>query len=175
MNPVSRIFTVLFFVVATLYGCRGNRQATTSEQELADKKLKEKYAAMMGVPGSEITNLPLYRFIDEWYSVPYKYGGKSKSGVDCSGFVSLLYAQVYKKTIAGSAASLYKACNAVNEKKLEEGDLVFFKINSDKITHVGIYLRNRHFAHASTKKGVIINSLDEAYYKKYFFKGGKVK
>ncbi|HET6991981.1 MAG TPA: C40 family peptidase, partial [Bacteroidia bacterium] len=120
-------------------------------------------------------NVALYKFIDEWYSVPYKSAGKSKEGVDCSGFVSILYSQVYKKTIGGPATSIFEECKPVAEKNLEEGDLVFFKINSDKISHVGVYLKNRHFVHASVHNGVIISSLDEAYYKKYFFKGGKIK
>ena len=124
---------------------------------------------------SEITNVALYKFIDEWYGVPYLYGGKTKSGVDCSGFASILYSTIYKKNISGSAASIFNACKAVSEKDLEEGDLVFFKINSDKISHVGVYLKNHHFVHASTHKGIVISSLEEDYYKKYFFKGGKLQ
>jgi murein DD-endopeptidase / murein LD-carboxypeptidase len=164
-------FLAIFLVFVA---CHGNRHATSSQNE-ADQLLQKKYAELLGVPSSEIANLKLYRFVDEWYSVPYQYGGKTKTGVDCSGFTSALYRDVYSKPIAGSAASLYKLCDDLNEKNLNEGDLVFFKINSEKISHVGVYLRNRRFVHASTHKGVVISSLDEAYYKKYFFKGGKVK
>lgn len=129
----------------------------------------------MQVPAASITNLALYRFVDDWYSVPYLYGGKTKSGVDCSGFTAALYNAVYQKTISGSAATLWSKCDAVSQKELQEGNLVFFKIGGDKVSHVGVYLQNRRFVHASTKKGVIISSLDEAYYAKYFFKGGKLK
>lgn len=152
--------------------CHGNQHASEGKGDIA---LKKKYATLLGIPENEITNLPLYRFIDEWYSAPYKYGGKSKAGVDCSGFTTVLYAQVYKKTISGSSASLCDQSENVSEKKLEEGNLVFFKIGSDKVSHVGVYLKNRRFVHASVHKGVIISSLDEAYYKKYFFRGGKLK
>ncbi|HTL82459.1 MAG TPA: NlpC/P60 family protein, partial [Bacteroidia bacterium] len=86
-----------------------------------------------------------------------------------------LYQTVYDKTVTGSASTLYENCDRVSEKNLVEGDLVFFKINGDKISHVGVYLQNRHFVHASSHKGVIISSLDETYYKKYFYKGGKLK
>ncbi len=166
---------ILLFSGLILSSCAGQKHATKNDANSADQKLKEKYSGIIGVQKNEITNVALYRFIDEWYFAPYKYGGKTKAGVDCSGFVSALYSKIYNKTISGSAASLFEGCKVVSEKNLEEGDLVFFKINSDKISHVGVYLKNRHFVHASVHKGVIISSLDEDYYKKYFFKGGKVK
>lgn len=155
-----------------LYSCHGDKHAQEGKGDIA---LRKKYAGLLGVTEKEIRNLPLYRFIDDWYGTPYKYAGKSKSGVDCSGFASILYDQVYKKKISGSASSIFGQCDAVNENKLEEGDLVFFKINGDKISHVGVFLQNKRFVHASTHKGVIISSLDEAYYHKYFYKGGKLK
>ncbi len=130
---------------------------------------------MMGVKENEITNIALYKFIDNWYGAPYKSAGKSKAGVDCSGFVSILCAQVFQKTVSGPSTAIFQSCNVISEKNLQEGDLVFFKINSDKISHVGVYLKNRRFVHASTHKGVMINSLDEAYYSKYFFKAGRIK
>ena len=61
----------------------------------------------------------------------------------------------------------------VRKDELKEGDLVFFKIHSRSISHIGIYLGNDRFAHASSK-GVAISSLDDAYYSRYFYKGGRV-
>ena len=169
----ARLFWMLI-VVATIASCHGRKDGTTSGNG-ADKELKQKYAGLLGVTEKEITNVKLYRFIDEWYGVPYKYGGKAKTGVDCSGFTTILLQDVYGKTFVGSANSMYEACDNVNEKNLKEGDLVFFKINSSKVSHVGVYLQNRRFVHASSKRGIVINNLDEAYYKKYFFKGGRPK
>ena len=63
--------------------------------------------------------------------------------------------------------------NPVSKDDLKEGDLVFFKIHSRSISHVGIYLGNNRFAHASSK-GVAISSLDDAYYSRYFYKGGRM-
>jgi lipoprotein Spr len=164
----------LLIVLLLLAACRHGRDGVSSEPA-ADKALKQKYAEKLQVPAASVTNLVLYRFVDEWYGVPYQYGGKTKAGVDCSGFSAALYQAVYKKTISGSAATLWSKCENVNEKNLQEGDLVFFKIGGDKVSHVGVYLQNRRFVHASTKRGVVISSLDEAYYTKYFFKGGRVK
>lgn len=167
-----------FVIVCLLLAACGNSKKITKEEEpskAASKKLRTKYAAMLGVDEDKIDNTKLYMFIDEWYGVPYKYGGKAKTGVDCSGFTCILYKEALGKPLQGSAAGLYETCKAVKKDDLEEGDLVFFKINSDKVSHVGVYLQNNKFVHASTKKGIIINDLDEAYYKKYFFKGGRPK
>jgi lipoprotein Spr len=163
------------FLIIGLFSCNSQKHAVVSDAAKKDAALKKKYAGILGVEENKITNLPLYRFIDEWYGAPYLYGGKTKQGVDCSDLVCILYSQVYKKTISGSANSLYESCNVISEKNLKEGDLVFFKINTEKVGHVGIYLQNRHFVHASSHHGVIINSLDEDYYKKYFFKAGEIK
>jgi lipoprotein Spr len=62
----------------------------------------------------------------------------------------------------------------VSREDLKEGDLVFFKINSRTISHVGIYLGNNRFAHASSSRGVVLSNLDEPYYKRYFYKGGRL-
>lgn len=171
-RPGIFVWAGLALALLVFPSCHGGKNTHEGDGDIT---LKKKYAAKLGVTEKEITNLALYRFIDDWYGTPYKYGGKSKGGVDCSGFTSILYAQVYKKTISGSSTSLFDQCNAVSEKNLEEGNLVFFKINSDKVSHVGVYLKNHRFVHASTHKGVIISSLEEEYYKKYFYKGGKVK
>lgn len=175
---MNRLVYRLMFVLL-LASCHGNKNISTNTSEepskAQGKKLKEKYAPMLGVEPSKIDNIKLYSFIDDWYGIPYKYGGKSKSGVDCSGFTNILYREVYNKPLQGSAASLYELCKPVKRDDLEEGDLVFFKINGDKISHVGVYLQNNKFVHASSKKGIMISDLDETYFRKYFFKGGRPK
>lgn len=174
MKSVKRVFGISLLLVS-LIGCHGNKDKSTAKLSEADAALKKKYSLQLGVEEKAITNLKLYRFVDEWYGVPYKYGGKTKTGVDCSGFASALLRDVYAISLAGSAQSMYEGCDHVAEKNLQEGDLVFFKINSKNVSHVGVYLQNRRFVHASTKRGITINNLDEAYYKKYFFKGGRPK
>jgi lipoprotein Spr len=82
---------------------------------------------------------------------------------------------VYDKKIARSAADIFKDCDPISIERAVTGDLVFFKIGGKNISHVGVYIKDKLFVHASNSRGVIINSLNEAYYKKYFFSAGKMK
>ena len=180
MSIFKNIFLFLFLssLIISISSCKSHKDSTSdnnsSTNSSKSKKVKEKYATILKVDESKIDNVKLYSFIDEWYGVPYKYGGKTKSGIDCSNFTSTLYSNIYSKTISGSSSSIFEQCKTISKSNLEEGDLVFFKIEGDKISHIGVYLQNNKFVHATTKKGVMIDDLDEAYYKKYFFKGGRL-
>lgn len=148
----------------------------TPELSPKDKAIKEKYALALGVNEKDISNLKLYHFVDEWMGVPYKYGGNDKNGIDCSGFTGLLYREVYNKNISGPTSTLIDLTNIINESELKEGDMIFFHIEKKgKVSHVGVYLQNNKFVHATTKKGVMINDLNENYYKQHYFKSGRVK
>lgn len=119
-------------------------------------------------------NLKLYQFVAEWLGVPHKDGGCDKRGTDCSCFVRMAYDHTYRKTLPRNSAEMYQSSTHIKQGELKEGDLVFFKIKSGKVSHVGIYLKNNWFAHVSSTKGVMVNSLDEAYYQKYYVGAGKV-
>ena len=181
MSIFKNIFLFLFLssLIISISSCKSHKDSTSdnnsSTNSSKSKKVKEKYATILKVDESKIDNVKLYSFIDEWYGVPYKYGGKTKSGIDCSNFTSTLYSNIYSKTISGSSSSIFEQCKTISKSNLEEGDLVFFKIEGDKISHIGVYLQNNKFVHATTKKGVMIDDLDEAYYKKYFYKAGRLK
>lgn len=122
-------------------------------------------------------NIPLYVECMKWLDVPYKYGGSTKKGSDCSGFVNQIYKNVYQVKLPRSTAEIYKKYNKVNSNKLQTGDLIFFATgkNKKKPSHVGIYLKDQKFIHASTQKGVIVTDLDDKYYKSRKLKGVRVK
>jgi len=117
---------------------------------------------------------PLYHLTYSWLSVPYHYAGNSKKGVDCSGLVKMFYKELYDIALQGGSRHIYPLTKEVPIDALQQGDLVFFKIRGDKISHVGIYLKDGYFVHASTKLGVTVSNLSEPYYNARFYKGGMI-
>lgn len=123
-----------------------------------------------GIIFDSTSNIKLYNEVYGWLGVPYRYGGRSKAGTDCSGFASQIYKIVYNINLGGSAGDIFRKLKVVDKLNLKEGDLVFFKIRHSGISHVGIYLSNNKFIHATSYgKCVTISDLNEPYYKRYYF------
>jgi lipoprotein Spr len=147
-----------------------------SDEKPADEQeslAKDYLSQIMGVALSATSNMKLFHFVYDWIGTPYRFGGSSKRGIDCSAFTKELYSQVFNMDIERNSRDIFSMVSPVKRDDLKEGDLVFFKIHSRRISHVGIYLGNNRFAHASSR-GVAINSLDDAYYKRYFYRGGRM-
>ena len=125
-----------------IFSCGGNKKVVNSKKE---NHIANKYANLLKISKSEINNIKLYSFIDDWYGIKYKYGGMTKLGVDCSGFCNLLYGKVYNKKIKRTTSLLSKEINKIRKNNLKEGDLVFFNISMNKNSHVGVYLKNNRF------------------------------
>jgi len=133
-----------------------------------------KYAIILDTTIESISNIALYEFIDEWMGVSYKYGGRDKSGIDCSSFAGLLYQQIFNLQLPRTSVEQSSLITPSDRENLKEGDLVFFSLGKKRIGHVGVYLGGRKFVHASTKKGVTIDNLDYEYYLKRYVSGGWV-
>lgn len=117
----------------------------------------------------------LYSFIDSWYGTPYRFGGTTRKGIDCSAFMIEIFNNVYKYRLPRTSRDQYRISDKINNiSDLREGDLVFFKIRTKDISHVGIYLGDGKFAHASSSKGVVISDLSAKYWSKYYVGGGRV-
>lgn len=105
----------------------------------------------------------------EWRGVPYRLGGQSKRGIDCSAFVQLAYRQRFGLNLPRTTARQATMGRQVKRKHLKTGDLVFFKTGL-RVRHVGIYLGQQRFLHASTSRGVMISRLGQRYWARHFWK-----
>jgi len=137
--------------------------------------LQLKYSIHMDIAVEEMNNIPLLQKIDEWWGTPYALGGSSKRGVDCSYFTLDVMNAIYKTNLKRTAAEQYDQSEKIDWSDLKEGDLIFFKTDGSRsISHVGIYMTNNKFAHASTSQGVTISDLSEPYWQKRLYSLGRV-
>ncbi len=123
-------------------------------------------------------NKALYNELKSWLGTPYSGGGHTKQvGTDCSGLVMEVYLKVYDMSLERRASLQYAHnCFPIDKEDLREGDLVFFHGGSgDSITHVGIYLKDNKFVHASSSRGVIVSDLTQKYYVEHYYAAGRVK
>jgi probable lipoprotein NlpC len=124
----------------------------------------ERIASAYNSPSLSHDRRLVLRSAEEWLGVPYRYGGNTRAGVDCSGFVCNVFSAIERRlprtssqqSSVGEEVSLYDAL---------PGDLVFFNTSGGGVSHVGILINGGEFVHASTSKGVIVSSLGEGYYR----------
>ncbi|NGM62892.1 glycoside hydrolase [Sphingobacterium sp. SGG-5] len=152
-------------------------QSTHNSKSVPDQEnlAKEYFSQIMGVAINATASTKLYQFVYDWLGTPYRLGGSSKKGIDCSKFSLALYKNVFNTTIGYNSRNQFANVTPIVKNELQPGDLVFFKIRSRHITHVGVYLGDDKFAHASSSKGVMVSNLNEAYWKRYYYKGGRPK
>lgn len=175
------------FILITLSACGSLRPSASTGSEKGEAPHFE-HEVLDGAPVQEevsieeevskeensISKKALEEFINDWYGTPHRMGGMTKKGVDCSGFVILAYERVFQRNFKGRRAEdLFGEMKALNLNELQYGDLVFFKVRGRRIDHVGIYVGELKFAHTSSSRGVMISSLNNVYWQKRFFKGGR--
>ena len=131
------------------------------------------YALLLDVEVEKIKNDKLFEYITQWWAVPYRIGGSGMNGIDCSGFVKGIVKNTYQVELPRTSREQADFSTSISKDELTEGDLVFFNTRGG-ISHVGMYLNNNKFVHASTSNGVIISDLNETYWKKRFVKAGRI-
>jgi len=122
-------------------------------------------------------NKKLYKELKRWLGTPYVYAAHAcGEGTDCSGMVMEVYQEVYGiKVHRNSAKMLEQNCRVIDLDDLREGDLVFFCTNGDgRVSHVGIYLKDNKFVHASSSRGVCVDDLRQNYYATHFHAAARV-
>ncbi|MDX1748871.1 MAG: NlpC/P60 family protein [Methylophaga sp.] len=115
--------------------------------------------------------LLLYQQHNEWHGTPYRMGGISRSGIDCSAFVQITFRDLFGIDLPRSTDQQIRSGRKIPRAELRSGDLVFFRNGR----HVGIYLEDHKFLHASTTRGVMISSLKNTYWSRHFWQAVSVK
>jgi len=177
-SPLIKIFfiSILTALAFSLSACSLFKSASIEKPGLSaeDRAFYSTYAKKFGIRFAGTENKQLIKAIDAWMGVPYRLGGCSKNGIDCSCFVQEIYSEVYGIALKRSSNEMFGDVRTVAVKDLKEGDLLFLKKPGGEISHVGIYVKDKKFAHVTTARGVVISSLQEDYYQKYFHAGGRV-
>jgi lipoprotein Spr len=174
MKKITIVIALFFSTLAVQAQTKTSPGTTDDKNPDEQESLAKDYLSqIMGVAMSATSNMKLFHFVYDWIGTPYRFGGSSRRGIDCSAFTKELYSEVFNMDIQRSSRDIFSMVSPVRRDDLKEGDLVFFKIHSRRISHVGIYLGNNRFAHASSR-GVAISSLDDAYYRRYFYRGGRM-
>jgi cell wall-associated NlpC family hydrolase len=109
---------------------------------------------------------------ESYLKTPYRYGGKTRKGMDCSGFVQQVFEETYKMKLPRSSAAMARYGKDVDKDDLQPGDLVFFK--SIRINHVGIYMGDGYFIHSQSGIGVTYTKLDSPYFNSHYAEAKRV-
>jgi cell wall-associated NlpC family hydrolase len=159
IHKMRKIIIVLFLIVTlpVLGGCFGkdNTGAKISENE-----------SPQSIPENSNREIILKEF-RQWEGTPHKMGGNSKRGIDCSGFAHYMYGKLFNLNVPRSTRLFLKEGVRIKKSQLTPGDLVIFRPPTYPY-HVGIYVGDNKFIHASTTKGVMMSDLNNPYWVKSY-------
>lgn len=156
----TRLWLLVLLVIVLLGGCA--------------KKAVEPpvYLPSLGLSQVEVKNR-LLRQYNEWRGVPYRNGGQSRNGIDCSAFVQLTYKQKFGMNLPRTTRQQSKIGGQVTTSGLRPGDLILFK-TSRRDRHIGIYLEKYKFIHVSTTTGVTISKMTDPYWHERYWQTRRV-
>ncbi len=160
-RPPSSCFALIWLVLSALLlvGC----QSQMSESP--------HYAS--GLSDPTYARSALYEQYQQWQGVPYRAGGESRRGVDCSAFMQLTFREQFAMQLPRDTDSQAHIGRAISSRQLRPGDLVFFNIGRST-RHVGVMVEKNKFLHASSSKGVMISDLNQPYWQRYYWQARRL-
>lgn len=168
---------VILAAAALLTSCHSSRRSTTAPVAGTEPPQTPTYPIeQISTPAASSTVEKIIAEARRWIGTPYCYGGIGRDGTDCSGMVMTIYRQVADIALPRNSARQQEACQPVSPDRIAPADLVFFssKRSGGGVSHVGIYIGDKEFIHASTSRGVMISRLDEPYYTAHYHSAGRV-
>lgn len=160
-------FIFLLIILSAMAAC------SSVQQDTSKNVATTRTSSSIDSHDSSTVQSKILKQYEEWRGTPYKSGGLSKHGIDCSGFTYVTFRSKLGCTLPRTTRLQAKTGKKVSRYNLHAGDLVFFKTGLF-VRHVGIYLGDSKFLHASTSKGVVISSLRETYWKKHFWTARRI-
>ncbi len=158
-----------------------DRTSTTSEKKKPEAAsahgLVSDEWARLDIKLGRHDNKKLYKELKRWLGTPYAHAGHTcGEGTDCSGMVMEVYQEVYGIAMHRNSAKMLEVnCRIIDLDDLREGDLVFFCTSGDgRVSHVGIYLKDNKFVHASSSRGVVVDDLRQNYWATRFHAAARV-
>ncbi len=183
MKTISQQYLLITFLSLILVGCAAQPRFRS---EPVESKKSKAVLVEEETQKTEETELPhaerkssvdpgkMEEIIDSYLGTPYKRGGETKTGMDCSGLVVAVYRQYAGFKLPHETKKLFKLVKRIDKENLAYGDLVFFSDGWFGVSHVGLYLGGGKFVHSMEDFGVIASSLDEDYYKKRYIGARRV-
>ncbi|MFN2362374.1 MAG: C40 family peptidase [Marinobacter sp.] len=155
-RPLPSLFAIL--MILALAGCASNQNLDSANETSWQPSAET---------GDSATVDRLWQVFERYEGTPYRYGGMSASGFDCSGFIATAFDEALGRQLPRSTSQMLAAGDVVSRDQLQAGDLVFFRIKG-KDQHAGIYVGDNRFIHSSTSVGVTHSSLDGFYWRDRF-------
>ncbi|MGL4908415.1 MAG: C40 family peptidase [Bacteroidales bacterium] len=171
---VHRICIGLFTISTLLLLAPSCSLTKKTSSATSDRVFYKKKGEQLGIKFKGGEDKALITAAIPWLGVPYKYGGNSKSGIDCSALAYNIYYEAHRIKLSRPVSAMVKQVKSIKKNNIQSGDLVFFSINEKKASHVGIYLGEDKFIHASTSQGVSVASLHNVYWKKHLSGIGRI-
>ena len=153
-NRIRFIFTILYALFCVSLLSAQNTPSASDSDAVSARELRNK----------------VIKSAKQYVGVPYRYGGLSVKGMDCSGLIYTVAREAAEVQLPRTAAAMYSFCRIVNDAKKEPGDILFFR-DKGKITHAGLYIGNNQFIHAVSdgpNTGVIVSSLNQTTWKQKY-------
>jgi cell wall-associated NlpC family hydrolase len=159
-----KIFTPLIFVLTSLPVISATASTSTTQVFFNSSFVGENAPGKSEHSDDTQRLKKILDHYDEWEGVRYKFGGNSRKGIDCSAYMQRIFKDEFSYSLPRTSHEQIKLGSRIAKNKLNTGDLVFFKTSSRE-RHVGVYIGDGKFVHASTKVGVTVSELDNQYWK----------
>jgi cell wall-associated NlpC family hydrolase len=176
-----KVFFLFLFALFFLSGCSSKTIHTAqseptllpSNQSTHSQRILQREDIALSEFDNDAIMQALYDEYQQWNQTPYKYGGTSKYGVDCSSLVQQVYFNALRVHVPRTTAMQAKIGYRVAKHKSKTGDLLLFRTGRNT-RHSGIYLKSGDFINASSKHGVTISNLNNPYWRSKYWQTRRI-